>query len=542
MPQDSEALRESEARKAAILEVALDCVIVMDHEGLIRDWNPAAERTFGYTRAEVLGTELAEKIIPPSLRERHRRGLAHFLATGQGPVLGKRVELPAMRADGTEFPCELAISPIRIGDRPLFTAYLRDISDRHELAAALSGSERRWRLLFEQAPISVQVFGPDGRTLQVNKACERLWGISAEVIAGWNILETPMEESLAPMDQIRRAFAGEIVVLPPQRYRSSKVPEIQSTGVADDKWIASIFYPVLNEDGKIEEVVVLHEDATARCQAEEERRQLNAELERGIRERTAELGATNARLHEALEREQELGRLKSNFVSLVSHEFRTPLGIILSSSEILQNYLDTLDQAEREEQLDAIKTNVLRMSALMEEVLLFSRIEAGKLRCEPEPIDLADFAQRLCDEVRSATHDRCPLIWKAENDLVGAVADERLLHHLFGNLLGNAVKYSLPGREVALTARREGNNAVLTVRDRGIGIPESAQARLFEAFFRAPNATTRPGTGLGLVVVKRCVELHHGTISIQSTEGAGTTVQVVLPLYDPSAHEKDPDH
>ena len=122
-------LRASEARKSAILETALDCIITMDHEGNVVEFNPAAEKTFGYRREQVIGQELADFIIPPSLRERHRHGMAHYLATGEGPVLGKRLELPALRADGTEFPVELAITRIPTDGPPLFTAYLRDISE-----------------------------------------------------------------------------------------------------------------------------------------------------------------------------------------------------------------------------------------------------------------------------------------------------------------------------------------------------------------------------------------------------------------------------
>ncbi len=123
-------VRASEARKSAILETALDCIITMDHEGNVVEFNPAAERTFGYSRDQVIGQELCKFIIPPSLRDRHRMGMAHYLATGEGPVLGKRLELSALRADGTEFPVELAITRIPTDGPPLFTAYLRDITDQ----------------------------------------------------------------------------------------------------------------------------------------------------------------------------------------------------------------------------------------------------------------------------------------------------------------------------------------------------------------------------------------------------------------------------
>lgn len=128
--QADQARRETEARKAAILEAALDCIITIDHQGMIVEFNPAAERTFGYARSEVLGREMAGLIVPPSMRNAHRTGLSRYLATGEGPVLGRRIEIVGMRADGTEFPVELAVTPIAAGGQPSFTAYLRDITER----------------------------------------------------------------------------------------------------------------------------------------------------------------------------------------------------------------------------------------------------------------------------------------------------------------------------------------------------------------------------------------------------------------------------
>ncbi|PYM60086.1 MAG: hypothetical protein DMD77_02240, partial [Candidatus Rokuibacteriota bacterium] len=134
--------RESDARMRAILETALDCVITMDHTGKILEFNPAAERTFGYARSEAVGRELGELIVPPSFRDRHRRGLAHYLATGQGPAIGKRIELTAMRADGTEFPVELAVTRIGSDSPPMFTGYIRDLSERRRTEAILAGERQ----------------------------------------------------------------------------------------------------------------------------------------------------------------------------------------------------------------------------------------------------------------------------------------------------------------------------------------------------------------------------------------------------------------
>ncbi len=143
-------LKESEARKGAIFEAALDCIVTIDQDGVVREFNPAAEKTFGYPRAEAVGRALEELLIPPSLRQAHNRAFAHYLATGEGPILGKRVEISAMKKGGEEFPVELAVVPIRAGGALGFTAYIRDLTDRQQAAQALEASEQSRRETEEQ--------------------------------------------------------------------------------------------------------------------------------------------------------------------------------------------------------------------------------------------------------------------------------------------------------------------------------------------------------------------------------------------------------
>ena len=182
--QDEDALRESEAHKSAILESALDCIITIDHQGRILEFNPAAEATFGYTRAEAIGKEMAELIIPQPLREQHRRGLARYLSTGDGPVLGRRIEINGMRADGTEFPVELAITPIKGEDPPVFTGFLRDITESKRAEGAVSASEERFRLIVEAAPSAMIVVDRDGKIDLVNAKAQELFGYRKEELLG----------------------------------------------------------------------------------------------------------------------------------------------------------------------------------------------------------------------------------------------------------------------------------------------------------------------------------------------------------------------
>ncbi len=209
---------------------------------------------------------------------------------------------------------------------------------------------------------------------------------------------------------------------------------------------------------------------------------------------------------------------------MVSHEFRTPLGIIQSSAELLRDFHEKMRPPERQEQLESISRNTRRMAGMMEEVLVLSRLDAGKLDFQPAALDLNNFCRRVVDEVLSATSRRCAIEISLNSIPPEARADEQLLGHIFTNLLSNAVKYSEPGATVHFLVERNGSDAVCVIRDQGIGIPEEDQQQLFKAFHRGSNVGTRPGTGLGLMLVKRCADLHGGKVQVVSKFGEGTTV------------------
>jgi PAS domain S-box-containing protein len=203
------ALRDSEALKAAILEAALDCIVTIDQDSRVVEWNPAAERAFGRARAAALGVDMAELIIPPELRGAHRAGLARYLATGEGPVLGRRVEVEALRADGARFPAELAITPTSVRGRTLFTAHLRDITERRAAEAALAESEARFHAVADNIPQLAWMAEPDGRRVWFNRRWHDYTGLTPEEARGdgWSRVHHPefLERVLAGM---RRAWAA----------------------------------------------------------------------------------------------------------------------------------------------------------------------------------------------------------------------------------------------------------------------------------------------------------------------------------------------
>ncbi|HEX9047770.1 MAG TPA: HAMP domain-containing sensor histidine kinase, partial [Verrucomicrobiae bacterium] len=188
---------------------------------------------------------------------------------------------------------------------------------------------------------------------------------------------------------------------------------------------------------------------------------------------------------------------------------------------------------KRAQHLHTIDSSVQRMSGLLEDVLLFSKAEAGRMEFNPVEMDLKQFCAQITGEWLSATNHRCPIELSCAID-APARTDENLLRHILSNLISNAVKYSRPGSPVRLSVVREQGDAVFTVRDFGAGIPDEALKRLFTPFSRGKNVATIQGTGLGLAIVKHCAETHGGSIQIQSAESRGTTAQVRLPLFSPA--------
>jgi signal transduction histidine kinase len=239
---------------------------------------------------------------------------------------------------------------------------------------------------------------------------------------------------------------------------------------------------------------------------------------------------SEAGMREALEQQKALNELRSRFVAMTSHEFRTPLAAILSAEELLRHYGDRLPPEERLETLDSIAAGVQRMSRMLDRVLLLGRADAQMLDFHPEQVDLRRLCPRLVEEARlQHPQGKAQVTCELAPEIAGGRYDEKLLRHIFGNLLSNAIKYSPAGGGVAFEVRPDGDATLFRVSDRGIGIPPDEIGHLFESFHRASNVGSIQGTGLGLAIVKNAVDMHGGSISVDSTLGAGTTFIVRIP-------------
>jgi len=370
-------------------------------------------------------------------------------------------------------------------------------SYRSESERRLRESEGRFSAAFRSSPVFITISDfEEGRYILANEAFLKWSGYRLDEVLGHNSAEL----SLWADPSERAPFWQEL-----RRTGSIRERETRIRGRHGRIYTALLSADLIQISGK-PHLLTVGLDITQRKQAE-------------------------AELLKTLSREKELGLLRSKFVSMVSHEFRTPLGIIQSSAEILDDYLDRLDAGERKEHLQSIQKNTRRMAALMEEVLLIGSFDAGKMEFKPASLDLVQFAGRLVDEVLSATDRRCPILLTINDLPCAAHADERLLRHIFTNLLTNAVKYSEPGETVHFEIACDGADVVCVIRDLGIGIPDADREWLFSAFHRGQNVGERPGTGLGLVIVKRCADAHDGRIHVDSQLGVGTTMTVRLPVF-----------
>ncbi|MBK7296191.1 MAG: HAMP domain-containing histidine kinase [Flavobacteriales bacterium] len=269
-------------------------------------------------------------------------------------------------------------------------------------------------------------------------------------------------------------------------------------------------------------------DITLRHEAEVVLRRSKQELEELVHQRTAELKTAESTIREALEKERELHALKSRFVAMASHEFRTPLSTIMSSVDLIGRYTEEASDEKVDKHIGRIRNKVREMTAMLNEFLSLERIEQGQVQCNPSTFDIVDLSIELIEELRQLAKLGQALDYDHTAGERTVLLDRQMLSNVITNLVTNAIKYSPENKPVKLSTQVEHDRLIITVRDEGMGIPEEDQQHLFERFFRGSNASTIQGTGLGLNLVKRYLEILQGTIDFKSAPG-NTLFTVTLP-------------
>lgn len=521
----------------AILESALDCIITMDAAGVVREFNPAAERTFGYTREQAVGRELASLIIPPALQERHRQGLARYLATGEGPVLGRRIEIPGLRADGSEILVELAITAFHLGTEPVFAAYLRDVTvrvraeRRRDAQYAIASLLARSWSIDEAGPQIIEMIAQSGDWVLGGLWLADPGEKTMRYRCGWQEdlpgLQTFAEISRAMVFSDARSLPGRVVTAakPTWIIDVKSDPDFPRSAAASAAGLAGAFAFPISAGGELNGVIELFSQRTV---------QPDEDLLLLVESLGTQIGhfVQRRRIEDELQQQKEAAEAanaaKDKFLAALSHELRTPLTpVLMWAGEMVQ---DPALSPELREELQMVVRNIELEARLIDDLLDVTRIARGRLRLQLQDADAHQLVRHAIEIVRRSDEGRAiELAVELEADDAGVHVDPARIQQVFWNVLRNAWKFTAPqGRITVRSQNRTPGTVTFEISDSGIGIaPENLQ-KIFQAFEQVDEG--REGLGLGLAISKAVVDLHHGALSAQSAGlGQGTTFLIELP-------------
>lgn len=511
--QAEEALRRSEARKSAILETALDAIVTFDQQGKIIEWNPAAAQVFGYSRELALGRTLGDLMTPAASEELARKGLARYLQTGRGRLLGQRMEVMALRANGAEFPVEVTITHIADGEQRVFTSFIRDITERRRTEEALRKSEERFRLLVEGVEdYAIYMLDTHGRVTTWNVGAERIHGFRAQEIIGrrFHRFYTAEDIDRKKPDQALAVATAE------GRYQDEHWL-VRKNGA--QFWASLVITALRDENGKLTGFSSIARDVTKRKQAEDEIRRLNGALQHQVQERTTELQAAYAEMEA--------------FSYSISHDLRAPLIHIAGFVEMLKSDLGPkLDERSRRH-LETICSSTEHMGRMIADLLALSRIaraEMHKVR-----VNVGDIVRDVQREVAAGLQNR-QVTWTV-NDLPEVTADPILLRQALMNIVVNALKFTRQRTDARLEfgTMPSDTEDIFYLRDNGVGFDMKYAGKLFGVFQRLHPATEFEGTGIGLAKTRRIILRHGGRVWAESTPGEGAVFYIALPRTTPEA-------
>ena len=501
-------IQRDAAMRNAVIDAALDCIIMMDAHGYVVEFNRAAERTFGYTHEEAIGAKLADLVVPSHLRCAHQKGLERYLKTGAHNVLNKRVEVPSINKSGDELLVELAIAPVEYGDTVFFCAYLRDITEARAAQNRLRASEERFQSLFELSPDAILVIDESGHVVDANsQACE-LAGHGKTEMLGRHAMEfmskAEHEKAVSLMAELR---AGNTV-----RFE----------------------FDFLNADG----YHVPTEVVGRRIDTE------TGPLYHGVIRNVSQRMIAEQQLRDARDVAEQASAAKSDFLANMSHEMRTPLNGVIGSLSLIDR--DALGN-EPAGLINTAKRSAETLLTLIDDLLDLSRIEAGEMDIEVSSFDpgelssiVAELFGPLADRKGVSLISRMSVAHRHMRGDIGKI------RQVLVNLVGNALKFTQRGHvEVVIDYVGDAISGELRfkVSDTGIGISTEDQRKLFDRFKQADSSRSRShnGAGLGLSICKELIEVMDGTITLESEPGVGSTFGFNVPVQTRSAEPCETD-
>lgn len=542
--------QEADQILKALFADAIDGIITIDRQGKVEAINPAAAKLFNYAPEEVIGHNI-KMLMPSPYHEEHDGYIERYHETHAPRIIGIGREVKGRRKDGSIFPFFLSVSEIQLDDRKIFAGIIHDISDIKQKEKELLYSQNQFKAIFESAVDAIIIINQRGIIQIANPATAKLFGYSIEQMEGENI-------KLLMGSPDREQHDGYI-----KRYLDTKEAHIIGKGrEVQAKHENGHTFPIMLA---VSEIQLEHEtffvglihDLSQQKEIEDAIRAMNEELEGRVNQRTEELSkvvnkllSTNKQLkieiserkkmeealidsqkelRTSLEKEKELSELKSRFVSMASHEFRTPLSTILSSASLIGKYTEGAQQDRRQKHINRIKSMVNTLTGVLNDFLSLSKLEEGRIQVVPVNFQFNAFCKTVFEEVWPLLKAKQDLQHEALPEEVEVFHDKQLLRNILFNLISNAIKYSPDGSTIYCRTQIVKDKIQIEIQDQGMGIPEADQKHLFTRFFRASNAVNIQGTGLGLNIVRSYVDLLKGEISFNSVEGQGTTFYVQIP-------------
>lgn len=526
-------------------------MVVVDKTGSIISSNLFLQQLFGYTEQELIGKKI-EILIPSRFHHNHKNVRNHFMESPHSRPMGTGLDLFGMKKDGTEFPIEVSLNSNIVNDENYVIAYVNDISKRvyesqkieklkedleinvvnrtRELTRTLSVMELlnekleqtliNQKAILDNAGVMLYATNKDGIIQFFNPEAVRLTGYQ----------ESEVVDKLSSVIFHRQL---ELNMCREQLLQKNITAETDFEVVKQKSLLNEIVGLECMFVNKNEEEIPVSLTMTPIWDA---KNQLNGFM--GVAFDMTENKRIRAELIDALSKEKQLGEMKSRFVSMASHEFRTPLSTILSSAYLAEKYTDTLEQPKREKHLKRIVNAVNNLTNILNEFLSVGKIEEGKVILHHSCFNLKDVFQYLINDVSGLLKKGQKIKYHHEGEEIVCL-DSSLLNNIILNLLSNAIKFSEEGKDIEFYSEIKNEQVTISIKDHGLGIPEEEQQHLMQRFYRAKNVSNIQGTGLGLHIVSKYVELMGGSISFQSEENKGTTFIIQLTSKKTEDNEKD---
>jgi PAS domain S-box-containing protein len=497
--QTSAPSSAAEERMRSVIDHVIDGIITINDRGIVSTFNPAAERIFGYKSEEVIGQNV-KMLMPEPYHGEHDSYIANYLRTGQAKIIGTGREVVGRRKDGAQFPMELAISEFRFDGHRYFTGIVRDITQRKQAEAELRDAEERMRSVVNHVVDGIITIDERGKIESFNPAAEKIFGYKRADVMGRNVKLLMPEPYHSEHDGYIANYVGS---------GHAKIIGIgrEVTGKRQD----GSTFPM--ELAVSEFHIGTRRFFTGIVRDITERKRLQEELQQRLRDLA------------------DADRQKNEFLAMLSHELRNPLAPMRNALYLLKN--TSQGDGDLSEVHGMMERQLQQLVRLVDDLLDVSRIIRGKIDLRKEEVDLVHAVQRAAETAKPVidAHGHALHISVPEEPVL-VTGDLVRLAQVIANLLTNAAKYSRSSAPIELAVTREGDEAVVSVKDHGVGIPASLLPRLFELFVQGEHALARSqgGLGIGLTLVKRLVEMHEGTVSVLSEgEGRGSEFRIRLP-------------